>query len=166
MRGELQARSAARVRLDVYSDWDELDRGAETARIAELAEEKRRLEQASDELGRIAGLLDDNARRQGELETERDELQREIERLQAILADRQLLLTVVSDELAEVAREHGTPRRTVLLATTAVPVWLVGRALVATDQGTPGWAWPVAVAAVVVAGLWAAARVVEGEHGR
>ncbi|MGW6229685.1 ATP-binding protein, partial [Cellulosimicrobium cellulans] len=72
VRGELQARSAALGRLDVYRDWDELDRGAETARIAELAEEKRRLEQASDELGRIAGLLDDNARRHGELEAERD----------------------------------------------------------------------------------------------
>lgn len=72
VRGGLQARSAALGRLDVYRDWDELDRGAETARIAELAEEKRRLEQASDELGRIAGLLDDNARRHGELEAERD----------------------------------------------------------------------------------------------
>jgi uncharacterized protein YPO0396 len=71
-RGELQARAAALGRLDVYRDWEELDRGAETTRIAELAEEKRRLEQASDELGRIAVLLDDNARRHGELEAERD----------------------------------------------------------------------------------------------
>ncbi|WP_109472947.1 DNA gyrase/topoisomerase IV subunit A [Ornithinimicrobium cavernae] len=50
-----------------------------------------------------------------ELETERDELLREIERLSAILEDRALLLKVVSDELAEVAKTHGTPRRTVLL---------------------------------------------------
>ncbi|OLT38965.1 DNA topoisomerase IV [Serinicoccus sp. CNJ-927] len=50
-----------------------------------------------------------------ELESERDELQREIEALEAILADPQLLLKVVSDELAAVAAEHGTPRRTVLL---------------------------------------------------
>ncbi|GAA1179356.1 DNA topoisomerase IV subunit A [Ornithinimicrobium humiphilum] len=50
-----------------------------------------------------------------ELEAERDELLREIERLQAILDDPQVLLAVVSDELAEVAKEHGTPRRTVLL---------------------------------------------------
>jgi DNA gyrase subunit A len=50
-----------------------------------------------------------------ELEAEREELLREIERLQAVLDDPQLLLTLVSDELAEVAREHGTPRRTVLL---------------------------------------------------
>ncbi len=71
-REALQARSAALGRLDVYRDWDELDRGAETARIAALAEEKRRLEQASDALGRLAALLDDNARRQAELEAERD----------------------------------------------------------------------------------------------
>ncbi|GGK70148.1 DNA gyrase/topoisomerase IV subunit A [Ornithinimicrobium pekingense] len=50
-----------------------------------------------------------------ELESERDELMREIERLQAMLDDPQLLLQVVSEELAEVAKEHGTPRRTVLL---------------------------------------------------
>ncbi|GAA5162212.1 DNA gyrase/topoisomerase IV subunit A [Ornithinimicrobium tianjinense] len=50
-----------------------------------------------------------------ELEAERDELEREIERLQALLDDPQLLLRLVSDELAEVAKEHGTPRRTVLL---------------------------------------------------
>ena len=50
-----------------------------------------------------------------ELEAERDELAREIEQLEAILGDERLLRTVVSDELAEVAATHGTPRRTVLL---------------------------------------------------
>ncbi|CAM3262108.1 DNA topoisomerase (ATP-hydrolyzing) subunit A [Occultella aeris] len=50
-----------------------------------------------------------------ELEAERDELAREIEELRAILADEGLLRQVVSDELAQVAAEHGTPRRTVLL---------------------------------------------------
>jgi len=50
-----------------------------------------------------------------ELEAERDELAREIEELKAILADEALLRKVVSDELAEVAAAHGTPRRTVLL---------------------------------------------------
>ncbi|MEZ5117039.1 MAG: DNA gyrase subunit A [Candidatus Nanopelagicales bacterium] len=63
-----------------------------------------------------------------ELEKERDELRRTIEELTAILDDEQRLRTVVSDELAEVARELGTPRRTVLLesvgapATAAVPL--------------------------------------------
>ena len=50
-----------------------------------------------------------------ELEKEQEELKREIEELDAILADAELLRTVVADELAEVARTYGTPRRTVLL---------------------------------------------------
>ncbi|WP_022916161.1 DNA gyrase/topoisomerase IV subunit A [Ruania albidiflava] len=50
-----------------------------------------------------------------DLEAERDELARQIEELRAILADDTLLRQVVSDELAQVAAEHGTPRRTVLL---------------------------------------------------
>jgi len=54
-----------------------------------------------------------------ELETERGELEAEIERLRAILADEQLLREVVSEELAEVAAAHGTPRRTVLLESDA-----------------------------------------------
>mgnify|MGYP001827118154 CR=1 FL=1 len=50
-----------------------------------------------------------------ELEAERDSLAKEIQELEAILADDGLLRSVVSDELAAVAAEHGTPRRTVLL---------------------------------------------------
>ena len=50
-----------------------------------------------------------------ELEAEKDALAREIARLEAILADDGLLRSVVSDELAAVSAEHGTPRRTVLL---------------------------------------------------
>lgn len=50
-----------------------------------------------------------------ELEKERDELAAEIEQLEAILADEKLLRGVVSRELASVAEEFGTPRRTVLL---------------------------------------------------
>ncbi len=50
-----------------------------------------------------------------ELEKEKDELQRTIEELDAILADETMLRQVVSDELAEVAKTYGTPRRTVLL---------------------------------------------------
>ena len=63
-----------------------------------------------------------------ELEKEQSELQREIEELDAILADESLLRSVVSGELAEVAKTFGTPRRTVLLesagapAATAVPL--------------------------------------------
>ncbi|HET7355239.1 MAG TPA: DNA topoisomerase IV subunit A, partial [Nocardioidaceae bacterium] len=63
-----------------------------------------------------------------ELETERDQLAATIEALDAILADEALLKKVVSDELGEVAKTYGTPRRTVLLesagqsVTAAVPL--------------------------------------------
>ena len=56
-----------------------------------------------------------------ELEAEQDELRRQIEQLRAILADDALLRQMVSDELAEVAKGHGTPRRTVLLASAGAP---------------------------------------------
>ncbi|QIX26445.1 DNA topoisomerase IV subunit A [Nocardioides sp. JQ2195] len=55
-----------------------------------------------------------------ELEKEQDELRRTIEELDAILADEKLLRKVVSDELAEVAKTYGTPRRTVLLESSGV----------------------------------------------
>ena len=57
-----------------------------------------------------------------ELEKEKDELERTIEALDAILADEQLLRKVVSDELGEVAKTFGTPRRTVLLESAGVAV--------------------------------------------
>ena len=56
-----------------------------------------------------------------ELETERDELRRQIEELEAILADEKLLRHTVSRELADVAKAHGTPRRTVLLESAGAP---------------------------------------------
>lgn len=58
-----------------------------------------------------------------ELEKEQETLRKEIEELDAILADDALLKKVVSTELADVAKTYGTPRRTVLLesaGTTAV----------------------------------------------
>jgi DNA gyrase subunit A len=64
-----------------------------------------------------------------ELEKEQTELQQTIEDLDAILNDEQKLRKVVSDELGEVAKAYGTPRRTVLLeaasgaaVTSAVPL--------------------------------------------
>ena len=56
-----------------------------------------------------------------ELENEKSELERQIEELEAILGDEKLLLKTVSGELAEVAKAHGTPRRTVLLESAGVP---------------------------------------------
>ena len=57
-----------------------------------------------------------------ELEKEQSELQRTIEELDAILGDDKLLRKVVSDELAEVAKTYGTPRRTVLLESAGTSV--------------------------------------------
>ncbi len=50
-----------------------------------------------------------------ELEQRKDALEKDIAMLEAILASPARLREVVSDELAEVARIYGTPRRTVLL---------------------------------------------------
>ncbi len=49
-----------------------------------------------------------------ELETERDQLHREIDELEAILADPARIRQVVSDELESTAERFGTPRRTLL----------------------------------------------------
>jgi len=57
-----------------------------------------------------------------ELDTEKAELERQIEALQAILGDERLLLKTVSNELADVAKAHGTPRRTVLLESSGTPI--------------------------------------------
>jgi DNA gyrase subunit A len=57
-----------------------------------------------------------------ELDRERDELLRTIEALDAILGDEKLLRKVVSDELSDVAKTYGTPRRTVLLESAGTAV--------------------------------------------
>ena len=56
-----------------------------------------------------------------ELENEKSELERQIEELEAILGDEKLLLKTVSTELADVAKAHGTARRTVLLESAGAP---------------------------------------------
>ncbi|WP_323098635.1 DNA topoisomerase IV subunit A [Intrasporangium sp. YIM S08009] len=50
-----------------------------------------------------------------ELEKEKETLEQTIEELRAILENDKLLMKLVSTELADVAKSHGTPRRTVLL---------------------------------------------------
>src|SRR6478752_2416295 len=57
-----------------------------------------------------------------ELEKEQSELEVTIEGLDAIIGDEQLRWKVVSDELAEVAKTFGTPRRTVLLEASGTSV--------------------------------------------
>lgn len=56
-----------------------------------------------------------------ELEQEADELRKAIEELEAILGDEKVLNKLVSTELADVAKAHGTPRRTVLLESSGAP---------------------------------------------
>jgi len=56
-----------------------------------------------------------------ELEAEREQLLADIAALEELLADEQLRREAVSDELAQVAREHGDARRTVLLESASAP---------------------------------------------
>jgi DNA gyrase subunit A len=55
-----------------------------------------------------------------ELEAERDELQTRIAELTEIIENEDLLRTLVGNELAEVAKQYGTPRRTILLSSSGV----------------------------------------------
>ncbi|MCZ3385945.1 MAG: DNA topoisomerase IV subunit A [Actinomycetia bacterium] len=56
-----------------------------------------------------------------ELETEREQLVATIDELTTILDDEKILRRLVSSELAEVAKQFGTPRRTVLLESAGQP---------------------------------------------
>jgi DNA gyrase subunit A len=69
-----------------------------------------------------------------ELDKEQDELRRTIEELDAILGDDKLLRKVVSDELAEVAKTYGTPRRTVLLESAGTAVTAAAISLEVADD--------------------------------
>ena len=72
-----------------------------------------------------------------ELEAEREQLLREIAELTEVLGDESRLREVVSDELAEVARNHGTPRRTVLLESSGPAVRASTASLEVADD--PCW---------------------------
>ena len=69
-----------------------------------------------------------------ELDKERDELQSTIAELDEILADEARLRAVVSDELAEVAKTYGTPRRTVLLEASGVATTTTATPLEVADD--------------------------------
>ncbi len=69
-----------------------------------------------------------------ELEKEQGELDRTIEELDAIIGDQQLRWKVVSDELAEVAKTYGTPRRTVLLESSGTAVAATATPLEVADD--------------------------------
>jgi DNA gyrase subunit A len=69
-----------------------------------------------------------------ELDKEKAELERTIEELDAILSDEGLLKKVVSDELNDVAKTYGTPRRTVLLASAGQTVSAAATPLEVADD--------------------------------
>ncbi|MCL2803840.1 MAG: DNA topoisomerase IV subunit A [Micrococcales bacterium] len=62
-----------------------------------------------------------------ELEAEASQLAKEIAELEAILGSDSLLRLLVSQELAQVAAEHGTPRRTILLDSAGTEAPVAGR---------------------------------------
>lgn len=72
-----------------------------------------------------------------ELEKERKELLALIEELENILANPEQLNRVIAAELDEVARLHGTPRRTVLLASSGVAPTVAAAPLEVADD--PCW---------------------------
>nr|MBA3529623.1 DNA topoisomerase IV subunit A [Propionibacteriaceae bacterium] len=72
-----------------------------------------------------------------ELESERDALQTRIAELTEILQDSNRLRTVVADELTEMAQQHGTPRRTILLASSGVATTAAAAPLEVADD--PCW---------------------------
>ncbi|MVA75718.1 DNA topoisomerase 4 subunit A [Auraticoccus sp. F435] len=72
-----------------------------------------------------------------ELESERDRLAEEIERLNRIIEDEAVLRQVVGEELAAVAKQFGTPRRTVLLASSGVTAATTAAPLEVADD--PCW---------------------------
>ena len=69
-----------------------------------------------------------------ELENERGALTAEIAELTAILDDQERLRTLVGDELAGMARSHGTPRRTILLAASGVAATATAAPLEVADD--------------------------------
>lgn len=69
-----------------------------------------------------------------ELETERDTLNEEISHLEELLADPEKIRHVVRDELAEVAKTFGTPRRTVLLDSADVPTPIAKKTPVSAER--------------------------------
>lgn len=74
-----------------------------------------------------------------ELEKEQDDLRREITALQEILGDEARLRAVVTAEMAEVAQQFGTPRRTILLESAGAAAVTPAVAPLEVED-TPCWA--------------------------
>ncbi len=89
-----------------------------------------------------------------ELDKQKAELEETIEALDAILGDDVLLRKVVSDELTEVAKTYGTPRRTVLLESSGTAVLTATAQLEVADDPC--------LALLSASGLLARSAVAEG----
>ena len=107
---------------------DNIDEVVRTIRASQDSAEARTRLMATFELSEIQAqhILDMPLRRLtglevGKLREELAELEKRIAELTAILESDALLRRTVSDELAKVAKEHGTPRRTVLLESAGQP---------------------------------------------
>jgi DNA gyrase subunit A len=72
-----------------------------------------------------------------ELESERSKLETTIAELTEILENPEQLRTLVSNQLAEIAQQHGTPRRTILLAASGVATTAAAAPLEVADD--PCW---------------------------
>jgi DNA gyrase subunit A len=72
-----------------------------------------------------------------ELETERGKLEATIAELTEILENREQLRALVGNQLAEIAHQHGTPRRTILLAASGVATTAAAAPLEVADD--PCW---------------------------
>ncbi|MBS2962423.1 DNA topoisomerase IV subunit A [Actinocrinis puniceicyclus] len=106
-----------------------IDAVIQTIRTSENAANARERLMAQFELTEVQAnyILDTPLRRltrfdRLELETEKEKLAREIAELTAILESDALLRRTVSDELAKVAKDFATPRRTVLLEAADAPL--------------------------------------------
>ncbi|MDR1824171.1 MAG: DNA topoisomerase 4 subunit A [Bifidobacteriaceae bacterium] len=131
-----------------------IDEVIEVIRTSDTAEDARRRLMAVFDLSEAQAeyILELRLRRltkfsRLELEAEQDALGKQIADLEAILADDANLRAAVSDELAQVATQFGTPRRTVLLESAGSEVDAVipgGRAASGTAapleiEDTPCW---------------------------
>ncbi len=72
-----------------------------------------------------------------ELESERDELNQQIAALDEIINDDQRLRQVVGEELSDIAKKYGTPRRTVLLSSSGAKATTAAAPLEVADD--PCW---------------------------
>ncbi|GAA4286101.1 DNA topoisomerase IV subunit A [Georgenia daeguensis] len=102
-----------------------------------------------------------------ELEAERDDLARQMAELREILDSDSRLREVVSDELATVAREFGTPRRTVLLEHAGGPATQAAAGPAARGGAGRGSGTPLEIADapcwVLLSGTGLLARTADGD---